>query len=241
MRVLMVLAALAISGCTVETTSNGRSEPQAQPRPQTASDAAIRAKAEASAKQFIAVLERMEPVAEQVCREKRKDNCDFQIVVDNRAGQPPNAFQTLDRQGRPVLAFNLALITSVRNADELAFVVGHEAGHHIERHLERVQQSATVGAVVLGGVISAITGGDAQAIKAGQEIGATVGARSYAKDFELEADAMGTIITHRAGFNPIRGSAFFTQLPDPGNRFLGTHPPNAERIQTVRRVAASLK
>jgi predicted Zn-dependent protease len=67
-----------------------------------------------------------------------------------------------------------------------------------------------------------------------------VGARTYSKDFELEADALGTVISMRAGFDPIRGAAFFTRIPDPGNRFLGTHPPNAQRIETVRRVAAGL-
>jgi predicted Zn-dependent protease len=67
-----------------------------------------------------------------------------------------------------------------------------------------------------------------------------VGARSYSKNFELEADALGTVITHNAGYNPVRGAEFFSQLPDPGNRFLGTHPPNAQRIETVRRVAAGL-
>jgi len=179
-------------------------------------------------------------VAERICRAERRDNCDFLIVVDNRPGQPPNAFQTLDRSGRPVLAFNLALIGSVRNADELAFVVGHEAAHHIARHIDRQNRNAALGAAVFGEAASAVFGGNAEAIRAGQEFGAMVGARSYSKDFELEADALGTIITHRAGYDPVRGAAFFTQLPDPRNRFLGTHPPNAERMATVQRVASRL-
>ena len=243
MRYLTLIAVMALGACTIQAPEPRAPDPQptqtAQP-PRDLSDAEVRARADAAARQFIGVIEEMEPVAERYCREERGDNCDFQIVVDNRIGQPPNAFQTLDKNGRPVLAFNLALITSVRNPDELAFVVGHEAAHHIARHLDRVQQSATIGAVVLGGLASAISGGDANAVKAGQELGAAVGARSYSKDFELEADAIGTVITHRAGYNPVRGARFFTQLPDPGNRFLGTHPPNDARIETVRRVAQSL-
>ncbi|MGX9356096.1 M48 family metallopeptidase [Roseobacteraceae bacterium S113] len=241
MRILFgLLGAFALAGCAVQAPAPKAPTPNARPSVERLSDADVQRRATAAARQFVSVIERMEPVAEQVCRERRKDNCDFQIVVDDRPGQPPNAFQTLDRNGRPILAFNLALIASVRNADELAFVVGHEAAHHIARHLDRQRQSATVGAVVLGGVISAITGGDASAVKAGQEIGAAVGARSYSKEFELEADAMGTVITHRAGYDPLRGSEFFTKLPDPGDRFMGTHPPNADRVKTVRRVAASL-
>jgi hypothetical protein len=33
---------------------------------------------------------------------------------------------------------------------------------------------------------------------------------------------------------------FFFPIPDPGNKFLGTHPANADRLRTVQRVAASL-
>ena len=72
------------------------------------------------------------------------------------------------------------------------------------------------------------------------DLGASVGARSYSKDYELEADAIGTVIAHQAGYDPVRGAAYFTRIADPGDRFLGTHPPNARRIETVRRVAAGL-
>lgn len=193
-----------------------------------------------AARQFISVVQQVEPVAEAECRQRLPNaNCDFKIVVDDRPGQPPNAFQTLDAQGRPVLAFNLPLIATVQNADELAFVMGHEAAHHIAGHLARQREAATAGAVIFAGLAS-LTGADVNGIRSAQELGATVGARTYSKDFELEADALGTVISLRAGFDPIRGAAFFTRIPDPGNRFLGTHPPNAQRIETVRRVAAGL-
>jgi predicted Zn-dependent protease len=233
---LLILAMVVVSGCSV-----GVSAPRTQTPPAAATDPELSLRAERAARQFVSVMERMEPVAEQVCREQRSGNCDFLIVIDDRVGQPPNAFQTIDRRGRPILAFNLALITSVRNADELAFVVGHEAAHHIARHLDRQEQNAALGAAVFGEAASAVFGGNIDAIRAGQEFGAVVGARSYSKDFELEADALGTVITHRAGFDPVRGAEFFGQLPDPDNRFLGTHPPNAARVATVRRVAAGLE
>lgn len=43
-----------------------------------------------------------------------------------------------------------------------------------------------------------------------------------------------------AGYDPLRGAAFFVRIPDPGDQFLGTHPRNAQRIETVRRTAAAL-
>ena len=85
-----------------------------------------------------------------------------------------------------------------------------------------------------------MTGGGAEAVRSAQQLGAQVGARSYSKDFELEADALGTIITKRAGYDPLRGAKFFTRIPDPGDKFLGTHPPNASRIEVVRKTAAGL-
>lgn len=205
------------------------------------SEAEVQRRANAAARQFVAVVETVEPVAEAECRKRRRQGpCDFQIVVDDRYGQPPNAFHTVDRAGRPILAFNLALILEVRNADELAFIMGHEAAHHIDGHIERAQQNASLGSQIFGTAAATISGGDSKAIEAGVELGAAIGRRSFTKDYELEADALGTVIAARAGFDPVRGAAFFTRIPDPGNRFLGTHPPNAARIDTVRRVAAGL-
>lgn len=117
-----------------------------------------------AARQFISVVQQVEPVAEAECRQRLPNaNCDFKIVVDDRPGQPPNAFQTLDAQGRPVLAFNLALIATVQNADELAFVMGHEAAHHIAGHLARQREAATAGAVIFAGLAS-LTGADVNGI-----------------------------------------------------------------------------
>jgi predicted Zn-dependent protease len=190
---------------------------------------------------FVTAASRVEPVAEQFCRARtRAQPCDFRIVVDDRPNQPPNAFQTLDRTGRPVIGLTLSLIAGARNVDELAFVIGHEAAHHILGHLPQQQGSAAAGAI-LAGVLATLDGADEATVRQAQDVGAVLGARRYSKEFELEADALGTEIAFRAGFDPVRGSAFFDRLGDPGNRFLGTHPPNAARKAIVRRVAAGLK
>jgi predicted Zn-dependent protease len=240
MRLLaFLLTALSLAACTVAPIPQpAPRQPSADPAPVASSE--VQARARAAARQFVDVTNTVQPVAEAECRRVRpRANCDFVIVVDDRPNQPPNAFQTIDRAGRPILAFNLALILSARNADELAFVMGHEAAHHIEGHLEQTRQNAQAGAVIFSG-LAALTGATDAVIESAQQIGATVGARSYSKDFELEADRLGTIITKRAGYDPVRGAQFFARIPDPGNRFLGTHPPNAARVETVRRTAAGL-
>lgn len=240
MRWVMVISLVVLAACDVQTTPTSTSAPARPSSASTLTDQEARSRAGQAARQFVTVVETVEPVAERECRRRAPAaNCDFQIVVDDRPGQPPNAFQTVDRNGRPILAFNLALIASVSNADELAFVMGHEAAHHVLGHLARTQQNAAVGAVILSG-LAALGGANADAVQSAEQIGATLGARSYSKDFELEADRLGTVITARAGYNPVRGAEFFNKIPDPGNRFLGTHPPNAARMEIVRRTAAGL-
>jgi predicted Zn-dependent protease len=188
---------------------------------------------QAAAQTFLQVVAAVEPVAEELCRTQGAvRTCDFRIVVDDRPGQPPNAFQTLDSRGRPVLGFTLALIADARNPDELAFVMGHEAAHHIAGHIPRRQDQAMAGALVAG-VLAQAGGLSPDEVRAAQDLGAEVAARSYSREFELEADALGAEIALIAGFDPVRGTGFFDRLPDPGDRFLGSHPPNAERKAVV--------
>jgi predicted Zn-dependent protease len=236
MRVLLsILTALSLSACASVTPQLGEDTAQVQlldaslPSPKRAAD------------NFLAVVDRVEPIAERICRaEAPALTCDYQIVVDSRPTEPPNAFQTLDRAGRPIIAFTISLIADARNQDELAFILGHEAAHHIAGHLQKTQATAQRGAL-LAGALAAINGAEEAAIRAAQESGATVGARAFSKEFELEADAMGAVIAYRAGFDPLIGAKYFERIADPGNRFLGTHPPNADRIETVRRTVESLR
>ncbi len=231
---LMGVAALALIGCEPTATDGPveQSAPQAQSAPQPP-----KLSRSAAAANFRAVVRTMEPVAEQECKRRSPDlNCDFKIVLDERRNQPPNAFQTLDRSGRPIIGFTVALIADARNRDEVAFVMGHEAAHHIRRHLIKQRDSA-IGGQIAGTLIGAALGLDTNILG---QVGGTIGARAFSKEHELEADALGTVITKRAGYDPVRGAQFFTRIPDPGDRFLGTHPPNAQRITTVRRVNSQL-
>ncbi|MGO4913912.1 M48 family metallopeptidase [Pseudogemmobacter sp. W21_MBD1_M6] len=235
MRGIGLLVVLGLAGCVEVVAPAPAPQQRAQaPAPVT------RLNADTAARNFATVVSRVEPVAEAECRARTSNtDCNLQIVVDDRAGEPPNAYQTLDKQGRPIIAFTLALIAEAQNQDELAFILGHEASHHIEGHIPRGQQSAQTGAV-LGTLLGAALGIEGQGLETVQQIGATVGGRRFSKDYELEADSLGTVIAYKAGYDPVRGAQYFARIPDPGNRFLGSHPPNAARIDTVRRTAAGL-
>jgi predicted Zn-dependent protease len=231
MRPILLLLALLLGACAQGPVATG-------PGPGGVPDRVTR---ETAIGNFRAVVERVEPVAERECRRRaaRGTDCDFVIVVEPSRRLPPNAFQTLDRNGRPVVGFTRALIAEARNQDEIAFVLAHEAAHHIEGHIARGRQAA-LAAQALAEALAQLGGADERGIARAAEIGLVVGSRRFSKEFELEADRLGTVITARAGFDPLVGAEFFNRLPDPGDRFLGTHPPNADRLAAVRSVAAGL-
>ncbi|MEX0349064.1 MAG: M48 family metallopeptidase [Paracoccaceae bacterium] len=233
MRRLVLLLALSLTACAELSPRKDSNAPvEWQP--------ALAHLPPEAARSFAEVSSAVAPRAIEECRRRTRNvDCDFRILVDLDPRAPLNAFQSVDDDGRPVIIFTASMITGVSNPDELAFVMSHEAAHHIAGHLDRQAENAAAGAAIFA-ELAAKTGGNEAAVEKAQEIGAVVGARSYSKEFELEADELGTIITARAGYNPIVGAEFFSRLPDPGDRFLGTHPPNAERIEIVRRTASQV-
>ncbi|WP_051312611.1 M48 family metallopeptidase [Pseudodonghicola xiamenensis] len=193
---------------------------------------------------FVEVIQKVEPVAETECVAfGLAHNCNFQIQVDTNPEEPPNAFQSLDRKDRPVITFTMTLIETTQNNDELAFVLAHETSHHILGHLARQAKNAEAGAQILG-QMATLDGANPVTIARARQIGAELGARSFSKEYELEADHLGTIIAYEAGFDPLKGAAYFDRLPDPGDQFLGSHPPNAARkkivLQTMRDIRAAV-
>ena len=239
---LGLTALLATAGCTMEPMPYEPRPGQGAPLRPAVFQPAPQLDNRTAAQNFVSVVERVEPVAERYCRERRPDlNCDFQIVVDDRANAPPNAFHTLDpKTGRPLIGFTLSLIADARNSDELAFILGHEAGHHIAGHIPRAQNSAMTGALILG-TLAALGGAGSQGVEAATQIGGAVGARQYSKSYELEADAIGTLVAWRAGYDAARGAEFFARLPDPGNSFLGSHPPNQQRVVVVEETLGAIR
>lgn len=226
LRPALALLALAFTAaCTLAPLPAPNAPPPAQAQGSTRAD-------------FNAVVARMRPVATQVCRERSPQlDCNFIVMLDDRPNQQPNAFHTRDERGRPIISFTESLIRELRSSDEIALIFGHEAAHHIADHIPRIQREAQTGAL-LGGIAAALLGADQATARQIMSATATVGARRYSKPFELEADRIGAVIAERGGFDALRGAQVFRRIPDPGNQFLGTHPPNAERLREVEAAVA---
>lgn len=225
-RLSWALCFLALAGCL--PVADWAAGPGSAPPPGTTPE-------------FVLAAERVEPVARALCRERRiARRCDFVFAVDSRPDQPPNAFQTLDRSGRPWVVLTPALIAEARNADELAFVMGHEAGHHILGHIPKREDQAREGAA-LAAVLASVAGASPDEVRKAQTIGAALAAEQYSQDFELEADVLGAEIAWRAGFDAVKGAGFLARLPDPGNQAWGSHPSNARRRALVAQTVAALE
>lgn len=227
MRKLIAFALLGLAACTPTTEQPSQSKP---------GFTAVRS-ADAGRAAYARVSKRMEPLTEEICRSIHKSKprtfCDFQVKLIDDPRQPPNAFQSIGRDGRPIIAFNINILRAFNNDDELAFVFAHEAGHQIAQHIEKSQANALAGAI-MGGILVAVAGGDASV---GVDIGGSVGGRSYSKKFELQADTIAAHITDRSGYNAKLGAKIYERTRG-SSALLATHPPSSERSA---RVAATLQ
>lgn len=227
---ILLLSVLALGACVAPQPTVAPTVPAASAVPENVPVSVARA---------IEVTRRMEPVAESICRSQtRGENCDFEFLVHRDPDAGINAFQTVNPDtGRPVIILTVGLIRAVRNADELAFVIGHETAHHIAQHIGQQEAAARAGAQIFGASAQQ-QGASREEIIAAAQQGAQLGLRQFSQRAELEADSLGTQITCLAGFDPVLGAEFFAQLPDPEAGVFSTHPPNAARIQIVRDTAA---
>ncbi|MGV8955889.1 MAG: M48 family metalloprotease, partial [Cypionkella sp.] len=233
---------LTLAGCVQPTSLPPLPPAKGQSAPLTeAQRAKVQTEGKRKVQMFLTAVDKVQPVATQVCRAKRiAQNCQFQIVIDPRVGLPANAYQTLDSRGRPVIALTLALLTEARDTDEIAFVMGHEAAHHILGHLALQDQSARAAAKSAGeaAVAAGLTSAE---VRRAELRGAAQSTLGYSKAFELQADALGAEIAYRAGLNPLRGAAFFDRLPEPHRGSRSTHPDNRTRKALVAKVMARLR
>jgi len=174
---------------------------------------------------FSFAVQQVIPVASKLCSVSRSDGvCDFEVVVDDRAGRAPNAFQSLGADGQPVLTLTASLIAEAQNADEIALIVAHEAAHHIDGHLGQLNQD-------VARIKSMGAAANPEAINQGW-------ARIDHKlrGFELDADMLGAKIALAAGFDPEKAAQILARLPAAPDHARATHPAHHQRLTAIRSV-----
>ena len=140
-------------------------------------------------------------------------------------------------------------ILEAATLDELAGVVGHEIAHVKGRHYARGTEQAFWPSLLAraAGIAAAVATGEGGFAAAAE--GANVALQlKYSREFEREADELGSVFMARAGFRPIGMARFFSRIVAaelPGGihipPYLYSHPDVEQRIDDVEQRAAALR
>jgi hypothetical protein len=141
---------------------------------------------------------------------------------------------------------NRGMIEAAHNEGEMAGVMAHELSHVALRHGTAQATKAQKYSLLAGvlGIGGAIVGGPAGAAAqiAGQGVG--VYFLKFSREYETEADILGSQIMARAGYDPHDLANMFKTIEQQsgggGGGFLSDHPSPANRYERINQEAQSL-
>ncbi len=134
------------------------------------------------------------------------------------------------------------LIEAARSPDEIAAVIGHEAGHVAELHPE----ASLVRSVGFWALVQMLFTGTPGAIG---NIGTVIAQLGYTRSAERAADDHALRLLRNAGISPVGMADFFRRMEarasspaqrqtGVGNDIFSSHPSNAERIRGIENQAS---
>jgi len=138
---------------------------------------------------------------------------------------------------------NIGTINAAANEAELAGVMGHEMSHvymqHSAKQASKAQTTSLI-AGLAGAALGATMGGTVGELgQMGLQIGAQGLMLRYSRSDEAQADAVGTIILYKAGYNPQAMADFFKTLESEGGQtppqWLSDHPNPGNREQAIEK------
>lgn len=143
---------------------------------------------------------------------------------------------------------NRGMIQAARNEGEMAGVMAHEIAHIALRHGTAQaskqnnweNQLGTIGLILGGAILGGQTGAQLGALAA------TAWQTKYSRQYESQADILGSQILARAGYDPRDLANMFQtiQRQSGGSRapeFLSSHPNPQNRYETINREAGYLR
>ncbi len=142
---------------------------------------------------------------------------------------------------------NRGMIEAARNEGEMAGVMAHELSHVALRHGTAQASKGQKYGLLAGilGIGGAILGGPAGAAAqiAGQ--GVAVYFLKFSREYETEADILGSQIMARAGYDPMDLANMFRTIEQQGGGssggFLSSHPSPANRYARIQQEARMLR
>lgn len=146
---------------------------------------------------------------------------------------------------------NRGMIEAAKNEGEMAGVMAHEISHVALRHgtagatkaRNPTAQLPAIGGAILGAILGGVVGGVAQT--AGQ-LGSAAITTSYSREFETQADVLGSQIMARAGYDPVDLANMFRTIEQQsggsgGPQWLSSHPNPGNRYNNISREAQYLR
>lgn len=119
--------------------------------------------------------------------------------------------------------------------DEVAVIMGHEIAHALLEHArERVAKTGLAqGAVELGAALFGL-GGTGRMFA---DLGRQLLSLRFSRDDESEADALGLVLSSRAGYRPEAGVSLWQKMVSANKgappQWLSTHPSGESRIKDI--------
>ncbi len=145
--------------------------------------------------------------------------------------------------GGPIFV-NLGTIIAADNEAQLAGVIAHEMSHVYERHSTKQaskQMLAQVPLSILGGLLGNGVMGQVARLGLGFGVGSVF--LKYSRSFEAQADDVGARIMYNAGYNPVEMANFFRKLEEDGgsrgSQFFSDHPNPGNRVAAVSKEVQS--
>ena len=140
--------------------------------------------------------------------------CKFVLTETSPDSASMNAHSWIGEGRRSFIGIDIGLLRRFQNKNEIAFVLSHEAAHTIAKHHAHLN------------------------FKSSDE-GFTI-SKKPDHTVELEADIIGTIISERAGFDPVTGSDILMRVARnlQGSR---SHPSVKRRLMAIKQAYALLK
>ncbi len=136
---------------------------------------------------------------------------------------------------------NVGTITAAANEGQLAGVMAHEMSHVYMQHSAKQMEKAQL-TQGLAGLVGDILGNKGGTLGSLGQVGAQVGAGmvmlKYSRSDEAQADEVGAMILHRAGYNPQAMADFFKTLEAQGGsgpQFLSDHPNPGNREAAIQK------
>lgn len=195
--------------------------------------------------------------AKPLCEHSGYHKCHFQIIY-----KPDDTANAYASEGHKITLYK-GLLQYLQTNDEIAAVIAHEMGHHLAKHNEEKMRNAVAGAAVSGIVTAIIMGAansnntyytaqqryqDEKTLENMMQIGAHLGALSYSKEQEREADLLATYLLSHAGYNLSKAQnvmvvlAQFAGETDPKRAaFLNSHPAGMERVAAWEKAMQEIK